>query len=449
MKKVILFSLVGLSLLLMLAGCGSKVEDVVDTILPFESSEVVIERDSEVKVSADTEKVDSEIYYGSSVQNGNILEIKANTSEINYSNLNGGVIVTYNEDIKFGAVDYSGKEIVPNIYDDYYRTINADGQFVFATEEEAIVFDNKGNEILRVENPSAMEVGEGVVSYINGDTGYLEIYDLATGETTEIQCNWWCTGKREGIIYFDNGTGIAAVKDDGTTTNALQMWVDPNSIEHYYYLHFPLGIMDGYGALGCYLNRAGVANADFSEVILMDMDDFYKHEKIDVDVIWNYDDYYENGCWNYNYGKKVVINITNADETKYSYLLDFSKAKLIEKEVECEGVLYTEKLVSNYDDVIIAKYNTIVLSASGNYLASDGAGWMYIDETGKILARYEDCSSFNSDGYAAVIEDGMAYVIDSEFNKISDAYVAQRVSLAGEALVIANDDEKMYLVVGE
>ena len=97
--------------------------------------------------------------------------------------------------------------------------------------------------------------------------------------------------------------------------------------------------------------------------------------------------------------------------------------------------------------MIIAHYDYIGLSASGNYLASKGDDWFYIDKKGENVRDYVDCSDF-AGGYALVVEgDGMAYVVDTEFNKVSEGYPADGVYVSGDMLCVEKGEEVTYLYV--
>lgn len=153
--------------------------------------------------------------------------------------------------------------------------------------------------------------------------------------------------------------------------------------------------------------------------------------------------YSEDGATYYNRGMQIVIYIeSNDDGSKHYFLADFSKVKEEEKKIENEyDFEATEPVVTNLEDVIIAHYDYIGLSASGNYLASMDGDWFYIDEKGEVVRDYVDCSDFVGE-YALVVEkDGMAYVVDTKFNKVSKGYPADGV-YAGLFINVCTSPEK-------
>ena len=97
---------------------------------------------------------------------------------------------------------------------------------------------------------------------------------------------------------------------------------------------------------------------------------------------------------------RVVINIGRVNKIKKS--------------------LTKKKIVTNPEEILIGIYDYVQLSATGNYLASKGDEWFYINKNGDVLKKCVDCSAFVGEYALAVEEDGKAYVIDTKFNKVSN-----------------------------
>lgn len=58
-----------------------------------------------------------------------------------------------------------------------------------------------------------------------------------------------------------------------------------------------------------------------------------------------------------------------------------------------------------------------------------------------------DCSDFVGE-YALVVEkDGMAYVVDTKFNKVSKGYPADGVYAGGDVLCVEKGEDVTYLFV--
>jgi hypothetical protein len=69
---------------------------------------------------------------------------------------------------------------------------------------------------------------------------------------------------------------------------------------------------------------------------------------------------------------------------------------------------------------IVAEYCNVSISDSKYILVQNSDGqWGYIDREGKEYAFYEDATHFD-DGYGMVKMDGMLYVVDEDFNVVSE-----------------------------
>lgn len=58
-----------------------------------------------------------------------------------------------------------------------------------------------------------------------------------------------------------------------------------------------------------------------------------------------------------------------------------------------------------------------------------------------------DCSAYYN-GYAMIVEeDGMAYVVDMDFQKVTQGYPAEHVALYGDMFVIINGEKETPLIM--
>ncbi len=363
---------------------------------------------------------------------------------------NGGVIVTLKNGL-YGAVNYEGKEIVPNSYEKYWRNVNKDGHFSLGDSEEAYIFDANGKKLFTIKNPLVVQLYNNGVTYLNsGDSGY---YDLKNGKEIKFGEFYSITPMKDGKFYVTDDSLYTIDKNKKWTS--IQNYVEDGTLECLYRLWFPYGVWNGYGAAEAQSYnlkglRAGVLSEDGKEMCLVDVQKLFKKVGISKDSSWEYSAYYnEEGNWSANRGKQVVLKVQD-DGTERYLLLDFSKAKYAEsKYVDNWDMTYKEKLVSNISDIVIADYNYIGLSDSGKYLASDGKSWFYIDEKGKVLSSYVDCSAFYN-GYAlATKEDGKAYVIDEKFNKVSKGYDTNTVYLGGGVLFIESQNQQTAIIANK
>ena len=112
--------------------------------------------------------------------------------------------------------------------------------------------------------------------------------------------------------------------------------------------------------------------------------------------------------------------------------------------------LYPGMTYENADGRIAqAVYDGIYLSEETYWLACDGDQWGYIDHDGKKMQFYDDASEF-CNGKALVIENGTAYLIDENFEKIKEIGEAEGVSWLGDFFMLRNGESRqLYPVDGE
>lgn len=373
---------------------------------------------------------------------------------VSYTQACGGIIITYKDGL-YGAVDYTGKEIVPNVHNMYFNAPNKEGQFALGSQEQAIVFDKDGRELLAIQNPYLTHISENVVSYLAYESAEDQAsntwanamtYDLNTGVSTSYDQGWTISELQDGAFYL---SGDVLKYVSGGESQYLLTYISGADLDSEYGIYLHCDMNDGYGAVSSQLNRAGVADAAFSNVLLVDMDRFFVYKGIPENASWQYSSFYDGGQYHANLGTQFAVTVAFPNNTVRYYWFDMSDAEYTEKN-DGSGAVYKEYSGADFSDILVGEYDCIELSSSGVYLASDGTGWMYVDgATGKILAAYDDASSFTEDGYALVIKDGVAYVIDRSFQKVSGDYTAEGVYCAGDALALVNQDTTTYLFVQE
>lgn len=138
-----------------------------------------------------------------------------------------------------------------------------------------------------------------------------------------------------------------------------------------------------------------------------------------------YRGYYVDGVTFYNYGPNMVFVVDGKN-----ILVDFSKNSNPGNE--------SENL--NISEVVTAVYDYISMADEEYWLVQSGDRWGYIDHDGNEMAMYEDAGTFVN-GYALVLEDGEAWLIDTEFNRLENLGAADSVAAIGELYTVTINDE--------
>lgn len=126
--------------------------------------------------------------------------------------------------------------------------------------------------------------------------------------------------------------------------------------------------------------------------------------------------YWYNGFYLANYGNKMVFQTDN------KYILAY---------VSADNVKVTA--VFDYLDMSMEKY----------WLISKDGKWGYCDHDGKVVQLFDDAADF-CHGYAVIIEDGTAYLINDKMEKLKPICEAESVINSGQVYKIKNGDKETY-----
>lgn len=146
-----------------------------------------------------------------------------------------------------------------------------------------------------------------------------------------------------------------------------------------------------------------------------------------------------------NTGKKIVLNGEKTD-----VLLDFSKLVTASPESGLDmlqGSL-AEKIfvVDEFDEVLVAEYSSISMSMFGWHLIKDQNSWCYLDDKGNVVTEFEDCANFHSE-YSGVVDEGIAYIINQELEKVVEICPATGVTCYGDVYRIKKGDKYQYYIL--
>ena len=369
----------------------------------------------------------------------------------NAGNAFGGVMIV-EKDGKFGAADYDMNEIVPCRYE-RFTSANNKGYFVMFDGSEYILFDKTGKEIYRTGhticatgNCFIVAPNSGIDDWTSDDL--LDYYDYSgnliietsMSEATPVDF----AGNHDGVVLLrrfteDEGANhskmeVGKLREDGSITwqseydgpsygtehaedNPDSDW-EGNGASGWAYIPRPLlsGLNGGYyvtyhpaiewGYMVMY-DESSSKVTDF-HVCYMSPDGSYAesnyNESNDVKG------YFYDGAYNYNRGTRMVWTCSDKN-----ILVDVVQKKAL------------------------AIYDHIRLAEDDLYLVSDGSKWGYIDPDGNELAMYDDAGDF-CNGYAPIIKDGRAYLIDTNLNEVGDLGEADKVYTIGELYGVEKGD---------
>ncbi len=411
-----------------------------------------------------------------------------------FGNAGGGVIPVKNGG-KWGAIDYEGNQLIPCQHNSMYAAPNLAGTVIFNNyiyDENGYVtnysdtpvfdiYDSEGNSLYSGECTEAVASGSvyGIIGQaIDSDdgnhyTGNVKYFDysgnelLSTIRTDEPWCFIFGAAPDGKITVFQNEKNDEYMYDrfgyldsEGNVDWVGNIYEGPSIVESAEYdtglNSWGNGEEDSAQSTSKYIWQGNAASGTmprFSGCPLASAVDGYfvlwyppttdgmcvydtgLNEITDFDAVgygglgdgesW-FREYYYDGNNLINYGSKAVVTAGGKD-----YLVDFTNP------------------ACNDSSAAVCTYDYIQLSAEKYWLIGDGDKWGYIDHDGKLVNEYDDASDF-SHGYALIITNGEASLIDEEFNEIQNLGPADRVGCIGEMFaIVSGDSSKFYVLDNE
>ena len=131
----------------------------------------------------------------------------------------------------------------------------------------------------------------------------------------------------------------------------------------------------------------------------------------------------------YNLGPNMVLKVGDKD-----VLIDISKGQGMTKETLT-------------DKIVLSIHDEINICEADYWMYRDGNKYGYLDRKGKETKdTYDDATSFVN-GYALVIKEGKAVIIDDQFKEVEEISAADDVDVAGDVFIIsAKDGIRRYML---
>ena len=143
-------------------------------------------------------------------------------------------------------------------------------------------------------------------------------------------------------------------------------------------------------------------------------------------------------------GKQVVFtrDMETDGSNKY-YMLDLTNFD--------DTIQSSQQWGSNSaEDYVAAEYDIICLSDSGVYYAEEGDDNFYIDEHGNTIEdSYADHSPFIGSYSLVMDENGLVYLIDADFNVLSEGFEADSMEKSWVRLGYVKDNVQTIIVMEE
>lgn len=140
--------------------------------------------------------------------------------------------------------------------------------------------------------------------------------------------------------------------------------------------------------------------------------------------------YYENGQYLYNYDTYGCIEAVSGEET-VNMIFDYRNG--------------------SWDDYslssVIAIYDKIEMDDFQYLLVTHNEEYFYIDWNGNVVSDiYADATAFNEDGYAMIVEDETAYLINAQFEKLDVIKNVTDVGNAGDVFGMEYGDKEIIYI---
>lgn len=372
-----------------------------------------------------------------------------------YGSANNGFLIVGKNGL-YGAVDYDNNVIVPLQYKYPCSIANDDGLMWFGDDNGYYVFDKNGAIVFETEH-TIMSVSEGVILCVNRtDNEYTAEYynldgQLLFDKTVFREMNINSIGMSENKAYFYQGggnfiynfdiidsSGVAknlVYGDDEDEQNKSQKQNDINDANGNVDLNFekvldsgfigmPVGgVNDGYfvskrewgdGTYEIFVNTAEVDKG-----FPIGLDELYYNSENGYDS-WTVSGFYKNGVTVYNNGTICNLKLYKGEEDTYVLInVDPNNAKKQE-------------------------FDYLKINEEMYWLISKDGMWGYTDHDGNIVALYEDAADF-SNGEALIIEEGIAYKINQNLDKINKGCKADAVTNYGDIWKLTIGEQVYYV----
>ena len=347
-----------------------------------------------------------------------------------------GGAVTVGKNSKYGVINTNGKIIVPIEYDSIRGAMAPEGYTIAWKNsgsvfgKTAYIFDATGKKLWETSELDVMTCYQNTLIACS-ETEYdsygsrlgCELY-LMTPEGKQIavynDIDDFSQASENCIVLHEyHGSWFVVDLNGKIVTKKTIIWddVDPPALNRTVLVSS--GLKNGYFSKRTVTDKSAIISKDFSEVY-----SFFGSIADSAGTLFTaYGDYFYD---------------PEADGGKY-YLFDAAKIKT--------GNLKTNYLYAS-QSLTPKGYDSILLNTDQPYfLVSSDGKWGFLSRDGKTEKLYDDAGRF-SDGNAIVLDNKKAYIIDSDFRRISQEITGyDSVATLGEDTYALYKNGKKYLAV--
>lgn len=349
----------------------------------------------------------------------------------------GGGVFMYYEDSKRTLNSYDGENLVD--LDDYTRhdvIPNSKGYFAMLHPYTGLHFYNGNGEYLK---RYSQKYFEGLVDnyLILSDwdgLAYVQIDNLETGESVEKEFYDF-----ESVYLTDENYFYAMISDqEGSPLEWCKVYYDGTyeklgkAGEWYDFYEKTYMVSqnwcvsyDGYDGI---LYLYNVETKEYKSYELAEFLKTYCNNR--YDVLTNSWHEGKSGNPYINYGTLITFGYYDSESDSTMYVL-FDAAKYDAGDLK---------------KAMIGKYSHLELSQTGIHLAANGEDYFYINSDGEVLRDYVSSSAFWGEHAFVIKEDGMVYLIDTEFNETVTGISGTAVHTFDGFFAIETEDKCIALI---
>lgn len=354
----------------------------------------------------------------------------------------------------WGLIDYNGQVLLAPTYPEFVSSPNDHGYTVFGDGNRGYIYDARGRMVYQSpEETDYLMIGENdiimqcqttleeecryVYLHLDGsvifDTGWQPLsWDPFTSAVPFHEGRAYvCApdGSESSVLYEVTASGAREIARDGYGSSDPEIGVSQGGSPWVSLVPRPIGaysqgyFVENYPAEFGYGFYHPDSRTYFGNSYGLTADTLHEYG-IDLDMSYmNFEpnSYKANGAYLYNYGPYGVITIYDGqlEQNVKDFLVDMT---------QMSGDCYSS-IIAAYDGINIDDFHYLSAMEDGRCF--------YIDFSGNVVSGdYDAATMFTDSGYALVLEETTAYVINDRFEKLKTIEGVGTVGYCGDCFTI-------------